>query len=197
MVARCRRAEDTQRRRTINIYMARALFPPSAHQAWSAPGAGSPLARGSGRARPRRAQTQTKPRRARKAYKIKETSDAAPARNSTPAHRAPFPSPARILRNESQQSRLCCLLALVVGCKSTDEFSLVPGQAMVVGNPLPRTIRVTALYPVRIVGPGCRATHALDFTVTCDAGQFTVTDDRPALLTWSQANHVTVSVSAF
>lgn len=140
---------------------------------------------------------KTKPRRARKAYKLRKPQTPHRLKALRQSTEPRFQSHARILRNEANKVVCAALLALVVGCKSTDEFSLLPGQAMVVSNPRPRAIRVTALYPVRIIGPGCRATHAVDFTVTCDAGQFTVTDDRPALLIWSQANHVTVSVSAF
>lgn len=73
--------------------------------------------------------------------------------------------------------------------------TLLPGQTLTVAGGSTLTIR--AEYPVAIIGPGCRAFHTADATITCGPGPVEIIDTRPALLVWARSNRVDLRASRF
>ena len=88
-------------------------------------------------------------------------------------------------------------LLMLAGCKSEDSFSLLPGQTCVVRNDKFERFHVRSEYPVRIKGAYCSNERAVDADMSCERGDFTVTDLRPSILAWGHSNRVVVTAARF
>lgn len=85
----------------------------------------------------------------------------------------------------------------VLSSRATTEASLLAGQTVRVANNQFKTIKVRAQYPVTIREGNCTIPRTVDVRLSCPPADLLITDARPPLLVWAQANHVTVTASAF
>lgn len=74
--------------------------------------------------------------------------------------------------------------------RHNDSASLLPGQSLAIASTSAVTLELHSDYPVSVFGPGCKLERTADDSVSCMAGNITVTDTRPRLLIWGRSNRV-------